>query len=257
MLKGIDVSSAQGKVQWDKLGPIGLRFCFIKSAEKDYPVDTTFAANVAGARAAGLVVGTYMVPHPIPSLDPKEQAQRHCSLSGALGAKSGDLPPVADLEVPAPQDWAKYGCSAGQIRAWLLAYLAEVEALWGVAPLVYSYPYWLQAIGVASEPEFARYGLWMADYSRFPKSWPTDGSSPVIPKPWASWTFWQHAGGTAMNLPGGGPVDTSVFNGDATALQALCARPTPTSSLIPLVQTAIDTTANENPPEPDDLPPAA
>ena len=195
-------------------------------------VDGQFSANLANAPAAGVVIGAYHFGYPLPSQpgnptrDPAAQAKLAFEKCQGLGSRPGDLLPALDLEWPAPQDWGKWGCTAQQIRAWGLAYLQAAEALWGCKPLLYSYPNFLQSIGIATEPGYAGYPLWMADYNRYQHGTPPDGASPVVPPPWTSWEMWQHAGGT-MKLPNGTPCDFDVLNGSLQDIVRLASQPPP------------------------------
>lgn len=258
MLRGVDVSSVQGNVPWDKVAAEGCSFAILKCGEGNKPyADPTFARNLAGARAAGLLVGAYSFLYPLPTKpgepvrEPAAQAKHHFDLCGGLGSRDGELGPFADAEWPAPQDFGHWGCSPAQIRAWLLAYLTEAERLWGRAPTVYTYPIWWQTIGGASEPAFARYPLWMASYPH-PNRWPVDGELPSVQAPWQAARFWQTSGGT-MRVAGM-VVDTDVFLGSIDDLHALASP----GSAAPLAHAAIaqaeneiDVTAHDVPEPPD------
>jgi lysozyme len=51
---GIDVSNHQGSVDWSRVAADDIRFAYVKATEGGDFVDSRFAANWAGARAAGL-----------------------------------------------------------------------------------------------------------------------------------------------------------------------------------------------------------
>ena len=58
-VKGIDVSSYHGKIDWDKVKEDGIEFAIIRAGwSKDY-VDTMFRKNIDGAINAKLKVGVY------------------------------------------------------------------------------------------------------------------------------------------------------------------------------------------------------
>jgi lysozyme len=246
MIRGLDVSAAQGHVDWPSVAAMGCRFAILKCAEgnrgKD-PIfdlagfdvtheraantsgqDPQFLTNLTGAKAAGLVVGCYSFAYPLPPKpgvvlhEPEDQAKFHYDLAGGLGSSDGELPPAFDFEWPAPNDWAKWGCSAGQLRAWALAYLEAAKAYWGCAPLVYTYPDFWMHVGGSSEPAFAQYPLWMASYPHATQ-WPTDGNRPLIVRPWTDWAAWQWTGGAAK-LPNGVAADFDVIR-DEDTLHAL------------------------------------
>jgi GH25 family lysozyme M1 (1,4-beta-N-acetylmuramidase) len=229
LVRGLDVSAAQGVVDWPSIAALGCRFAILKCSEGNRPGwDPQFERNVAGAKAAGLVVGAYHFAYPLPNSggdrDPQSQAQHAFALSGGLGTRPGDLAPAFDFEWPAPPEWAKWGCDPAQLRAWALAYLVAAEALWGRKPMLYTYPDFWAHVGGASEPAFAAYPLWMASYPHG-SAWPIDGDKPAIPKPWADWACWQFTGG-GMHLPNATPVDFDVMQ-SAETLQALTVSPDP------------------------------
>ena len=249
MFRGIDVSAAQGAISWPSLAPLGLQFAIAKAAEGnkgndpifDVPgfyvdharsagtsgQDPRFAENVAGARAAGLVVGCYSFAYPLPHQDgnpirdPEAQAKFHFDLAGGLGSLDGELPPMLDLEWPPPEDWGKWGCTPPQLRDWALRYLDAATGLWGCLPMVYTYPDWWLRVGGAGEPAFAEYPCWPASYPTPPARWPTAGEKPLILRPWSDWLGWQFCGG-GMTLPNGVRADFDVLNLDEAGLAALC-----------------------------------
>lgn len=58
-LAGIDVSHHQGVIDWGKVAGAGQAFMVAKASQGISFRDSRFAANVAGARAAGMLVGSY------------------------------------------------------------------------------------------------------------------------------------------------------------------------------------------------------
>ena len=58
--KGIDVSKYQGAVNWSAVKNAGYSFAFIKIGSAKSGLDPYYAANMAGANAAGLKVGAYI-----------------------------------------------------------------------------------------------------------------------------------------------------------------------------------------------------
>jgi GH25 family lysozyme M1 (1,4-beta-N-acetylmuramidase) len=221
MIRGIDVSSVQGDVDWQAVASQGVRFAYVKCGNGNDGVDGGWLDNVQRARAAGLYVGVYHVGFPLPDdpahpgRNPVDQARAHYAASGGIGARAGDLPCALDLEWPVPgtPEWTKYGCSAEQVREWALAYLAESSAMHCRPTMVYDgFPIYWDAIGGGSEPRFAQYPLWRVDYR----------AMPLTPKPWTTWRVWQMKGGGpgCMRLPSGAPVDLDVFDGDEDALRA-------------------------------------
>jgi lysozyme len=219
MIPGIDTSSAQGKVDWAKVKATGVHFLIRECGYGNEGADLGWLEDVTAARAAGLVVGVYHFAFPLPAdgphpnRDPRDQARHHFDLCGALGRAAGDLPPCLDLEWPVDGSWARWGCSAAQIRRWALDYLECARELYEVTPLLYTYPdFWRQIAG-ATEPAFAQYPLWLASYA----------AVPAALGPWAGWSVWQHSDhGTVDGID---PlVDLDWIAGE-DELAALLARP--------------------------------
>src|ERR1700722_14511447 len=183
MIKGLDVSKEQGAIDWAQVGAAGYRFVIVKCGNGNDEPDPTYAQNVNGARAAGLLVAAYHFVYPLPDdpahpgRDPLDQAQAHYAASGGLVGSH-----FVDCEWPALADWAKWGCSAAQIRTWLVAYVNELTALIGRQPGVYSYPDWWDDIDGAFLLTFANNPLWEASYEPEAIKFP----------PWAAWSVWQY-----------------------------------------------------------------
>lgn len=225
-IRGFDVSSIQGKIDWAAVAASGVRFVVRKCGNGNDPPDPGFDSYLLGARAVGLAVGAYHVGFPLPpdSAHPGraavDQARAHFEACQKLGSAAGEIPPALDLEWPVPGTpaWSKYKCTPAQVRAWALAYLEEAEQLWGRLPLLYDgFPDYWAGIDGGSEPAFAKYPLWVVNYpEKYKGRTPPDGASPPIPAPWTNWTLWQHSGG-GLHLPSGVPVDSDVFNGDEAA----------------------------------------
>ena len=58
-IHGIDVSKYQGDIDWNKVKDSGVKFVWIKATEGGDHTDEKFAANWAGAKAAGIPRGAY------------------------------------------------------------------------------------------------------------------------------------------------------------------------------------------------------
>jgi len=223
MIRGLDLSSYQGRPDL-KLPPAdAMRFAIVKCAEGHSNLqDVDFIANRDSAHAGGLIVGCYNFAHPLPSNDPKVQAGLHFQASGGLGGDAGELAPSLDFEWPDPDKWATQNCTPTQLCDWALAYLDAATSLWGCRPIFYSYPSFIMAIGAGHRADFAAYKLWLADY-RSPLAWPKDGDAPTVLAPWPEATLWQTSGGSFYKLPNGARCDTDVFMGTADSLAAWCA----------------------------------
>jgi lysozyme len=228
MIQGIDVSDVQGTINWPKVYSTGIRFALIKCGNGNTEIDgkasdELFDQNVAGARAAGLVVGAYHFVYPLPSgpglpagRAPEEQAKLHFVASGGLGTRRGDLPTFIDFEWPDPSEWAKYKCSQSQIADWAARYATTLDALQGRRCGVYTDEWWWTSIEGANILEMSGRPFWPANPVEV---LPEDGASPWAIGPFAGWSVWQWS--QRSILPGiAGRVDRDCIANEA-ALSAL------------------------------------
>jgi lysozyme len=158
-----------------------------------------------GKQRAGLARGAYHFFHP--AIPVTAQAE----LFGRTVAKlePGDLPPVLDLE--APEEWQ--GIPVLNRTPLVLKWLQGVEKHLQRRPMIYVSPAFMTEI-MHNASALAQYPVWLAHYT-------TDGA-PAVPKPWATWTFWQHT--RQGTLPGVmSRVDLNCFNGSLEELRALTA----------------------------------
>ena len=193
MIKGVDVSKWQGRVDWKAKALQGFNFAVAKATEGTDIVDAYFADNAAGIPAAGLIGGAYHFFHP--AQDPREQAQHFLStIAGADGLK---LPVMLDWEV---SDGMRISTQVTNAQIWLDA----VAQATGKAPFVYSYLAYFEQLALPES--FAQYPLWLAAYS---------AHMPQPPAPWNTITIWQSSGS--------GGLDIDQFNGDMAQLEKFTA----------------------------------
>lgn len=93
-LKGIDVSSYQGDIDWKKISKHDLKFAFIKATEGSSFVDKCFNYNWIESNQTKLYIGAYHFFSFESS--GKTQADNYISTVGEL--YSYNLPPVIDIE---------------------------------------------------------------------------------------------------------------------------------------------------------------
>jgi lysozyme len=195
-LRGLDVSRWQGEIDWRAVAASGYRWVYIKATEGRTGVDPLFAKNLAGARAAGLVVGAYHFWWP--ERDAVVQAQHFAKVARPF--QPGDLPPCLDVEM-------ENNLEGRELDARLQALIDEVKKLWGVTPVIYSsrrvYSEW--GLTAGSECPF-----WMVSWS----------SKERLVAPFPRWTFWQT--GPASGVPGIlEEVDRNLFCGGEAELRTL------------------------------------
>jgi lysozyme len=214
---GIDVSWHQGAIDWRRVAAAGKRFAFVRASAGTLTADTNYAANVAGARAAGLVVGSYHYANP--DLKPDDAAHEAAWFLHNATVPSGDLVPVLDLEI-------SNGLDPDSLTRWARTWLTQVTAATGVRPIIYTMPnFWSSYMGDTSW--FADNGyqvLWIAHW--------TARDQPLVPSSsWSGngWAFWQYS--STGSVPGiDGAVDLDRFNGSAL----------PSSLLVPVPPSPAD-----------------
>lgn len=126
---GIDVSSHQGTIDWERVVRDDIAFAYIKASEGGDFVDARFRENWAGAKAAGVARGAYHFF----TLCRRggEQAEQFLRVAPA---EAGALSPAVDLELIG-------NCAArpepASVAAELRVFLTRVEAAWGRSVLLY------------------------------------------------------------------------------------------------------------------------
>ena len=178
-LPGVDVSHWQDEIDWPQVAAAGYRFAIAKATEGRTYVDPMYAANKAGARAAGLRFTAYHFARPDSERDDAIREADHCVEVARLGP--GDLIPVLDLERTGD-------LSEPELVDWILTWLGRVTERLGVRPMVYTSPYgWASRTGDTTAVADAGYTvLWVAHWGV---------ASPTLPaNDWSGhgWTFWQY-----------------------------------------------------------------
>ncbi len=207
VVRGIDVSHWQGTIDWARVAASGVRFAFLKATDDVDYTDPTFLANRAAARANGIEVGAYHFARPDASPgDARREAKYFVKV---VQPRAGDLLPVLDLET-------SKGLDQAGVTRWAHTWVAEVRALTGVTPLVYTSPYgWIARTG--DTRLLARDGapLWIAHWGV---------SAPTVPAgDWdgRGWEIWQRT--STGHVPGiSGNVDLDQLAG--TSLGAVTIR---------------------------------
>lgn len=195
-IKGIDVSSYQGEINWEVLSEENISFAFIKATEGSSFVDKKFAYNFEEAQKTNLAVGAYHFF----SYDSEGVTQAQNFINTVVPFE-GMLPPVIDLEfygdkelnLPARTD----------VDRELKAMLQALEAYYGQRPIIYATE---KSYDLYLSHDYADYDIWIRN---------------VITKPEISdnrtWTFWQYTNREQLSGYHGDEkyIDMNVFNGNA------------------------------------------
>jgi lysozyme len=209
---GTDVSFYQDdpntpaiNVNFDVMHLAGAAFVIIRAGQWSW-VDRDFAKNWKNAKGV-LPRGSYWFYDS--RGEPKAQAQLWIS---TFGGDFGELPLFADFE-------DKYGGSWGRWQDWY-TFLEEVRRLAPNKEIgIYTAYYYFRSktidagITTAQLDYFKQYPLWVANYGV---------TTPLIPKPWTAWTFWQFTdkgdgtkyGAESLN------IDLNYYNGTEAEFRA-------------------------------------
>jgi lysozyme len=199
-IHGIDVSSYQGKINWQKVKAmdddgVHITFAFIKATEGVLSMDPYFQRNWREAAKAGIICGAYH--YFLPQKSGLWQARFFLQ---TVKVEKGDLPMVVDVE-------QLYKTSPAKMRAQLVSFVNHIETKTGVKPVIYTnisfYQDYLQGY-------FDDYTLWIAHYYQ-----------PVLNiNSQTKWRFWQHSDKAHINGINQ-KVDFNVFNGDSIVFRRL------------------------------------
>lgn len=151
LAKGIDVAKYQGAVNWSAVKKAGYDFAFIKIGSAKSGLDPYYAANMAGANAAGLKVGAYIYSYATTVEGAITEAQFAIA---ALEPYTVSFPVVYDLE-----DSVHKNMTPDQLAALTVAFCTTVQSA-GYYPMVYSSKNWM--VGKIAATPFDK---WIAQYN--------------------------------------------------------------------------------------------
>jgi len=215
MLKGVDVYQGDGVIDWTRVKAAGHDFALIKASQGTTIDDGKHAANVANARSAGLVVGSYHFFEP--TYNGSAQAKFFADCVGDFG---GQIIPTIDAE-------KRGGMTVDEYTKSVQAWLDVIEHVIGRKPMIYvNRDYAVNQLN----PSFGEYPLWLAQRKKTPPTGPIAG--------WSNWTFWQNdAYATVPGLPNVKGVDTDRFSGTLADLNGLIVggQPQPTTTPVKVV----------------------
>ena len=180
VFEGVDFARYQGEPDFDMVREAGAKFAFCKATEGTSYVDPTFLRNAAHGAHNAVLVGAYHYFRP--DLSPSNQAIHFAKVAEDCTS----LRPVCDFEAL---------CAVDPLTAWLRCaeFMSATSELWKCAPILYSYPSFLDPHHALSSEGLAQYDLWIAHYTDKPEPW--------VPRPWKSWLIWQYDGDGGKRLP--------------------------------------------------------
>lgn len=162
-IKGIDVSYAQGAIDWAKVKASGIEFAMLRSSRgplsstRPASEDTTFKYNITEAAKAGIYVGVYHYLYAETVADARKEAKFFLK---TIAPYKITYPVVLDVE---EQQQAALGKS--KITKIVKAFLDEVSAA-GYYTMLYSNKTWLtQYLDVS---QLSEYDVWLAQWNTVP-----------------------------------------------------------------------------------------
>lgn len=132
-IKGIDVSSWQGVIDWKKVADAGVKFAIIRSSCYD-KVDKMFEYNITEAKKAGIYVGVYHYCYALTEEEARTEAQLFLE---TVKPYEIDLPLMFDFE-----DNSQDGLGKEKLTRIAQVFMGEIKDA-GYYPMLYSYKYWL------------------------------------------------------------------------------------------------------------------
>ena len=173
-LKGIDVSSEQGVIDFQKVKASGVQVVYIKATEGIGYVNPYLKQSHDGAVAAGLKVGLYhwFTPHNNDFENPKAQAQYFLN---AVKGLSADCKYMLDLEV-------MEDCTdSGMISTLAKIFLDTLNGLTGKPTVLYTFT---NFVAEHLTDILKGYPLWIAEYGV---------NTPGANHLWNNWIGFQYA----------------------------------------------------------------
>lgn len=165
---GIDVSSHQGKIDWQAVADSGVEFAMIRVGFRGYTVgnvnlDTRFLYNIQGALDAGLDVGVYFFSQAITVEEAVEEAR---FVIENISQYEITYPVVFDWETISGDHARTDGMSSAMLNQCAQAFADEIAKA-GYTPSIYTYT-WL-GYNMYDQAMLADYHTWVADYKTAPQ----------------------------------------------------------------------------------------
>ncbi|MFJ7749210.1 GH25 family lysozyme [Arthrobacter sp. NPDC097144] len=205
-IQGMDVSSHQGNVDWNRAWAQGSRFAYAKATEGTGYKNPNFGQQYGGSYGVGMVRGAYHFALPNVS-SAVEQANYFVNNGGGWSADGRTLPPLLDIEYNPYTSLGNtcYNMSQTQMVNWIKAFSNQVKARTGRAPMIYTTTDWWSYC-TGNSAAFGENPLHIANYNEV-------GAGP-LPASWGFYSLWQYSST--------GPFvgDSNVWNGNAAGLTA-------------------------------------
>lgn len=206
-IHGIDVSKYQGAIDWGAVAASGVKFAWIKATEGGDHADERFAANWAGAKAAGVPRGAYHFVYWC-----RPPADEIAWFEKNVPVEADALPPVLDVEATPDSHTCRRRLEKERTVADMRTMLEEMERHYGRRPIIYTTVDFYAAI--LSDGALSDYPIWVRSTKHHP----------AVRYGSRDWRFWQYqADGATPGIEG--HVDQDAFSGKPDQWQAFLATP--------------------------------
>jgi lysozyme len=233
---GVDVSSWQATVHWEKLYAAGVRFAIIKAAQGSYRQDPLCPTHLRGAQAAGMLCGVYHWMDPASAVENQINNLATC-------LKGLDYTFLA-LDVEQYwSDWEEWQqgkitkrYTGKQISDCARACAEQMRESFGKPVLIYTRASFVKEYAPQMANWLAEWPLWLAHYPYRPgklhltweqlkRDYVPSIPAPSLPGGCKDWRFWQFSGDKFI-LPGEqSALDLNFYQGSLQDLQAWLGQP--------------------------------
>lgn len=195
-IKGIDVSSYQGKIDWKTVDDYGMGFAILRITEKGNVIDSQFEKNYQGCQRYGIPVGVYKLSYALTVADIQQEAEK---VVDVLGGRPLDFPVWLDLE------WSEQrNLSESMLSTMIKTFWSSVTAA-GYRFGIYCNMDWYD--NVIPDSAKGKYDFWIASYPAEDDGWLQERLRPPVG------VGWQYS--SKAKIPGiNGNVDRDVFYKD-------------------------------------------
>ncbi|MFR7819899.1 GH25 family lysozyme [Candidatus Pseudoruminococcus sp.] len=201
-VRGVDVSSYQGKIDWKTLSEQDIQFAFIKATEGSSFVDPNFSENYSNAQKTNLRIGAYHFF----SYDSSGKTQAENFIK-VVPISDNMLPPVVDVEFYSDKE--QNPPNSKDVDKELNAFLQEIEKYYKKKPIIYATG---KSYDMFISGKYNDYNIWIRNILSYPSL--SDNKQ---------WTFWQYTDRAVLDGYSGDEkfIDMNVFNGSKEDFNSL------------------------------------
>lgn len=197
-IKGIDVSSYQGEIDWKTVDDYGMGFAILRITEKSNARDSQFENNYAGCIQHGIPVGVYKYSYALTVAEIQQEAEK---VVDVLDGRPLDFPVWLDLE------WSEQRKLSESALTTLIKTFWSVITTAGYKFGIYCNMDWYN--NVIPDALKSKYDFWIARYPANDDGWLQERLRPSVG------VGWQYS--SKAKIPGiSGYVDRDVFYKDYT-----------------------------------------